>query len=356
MSPQERKEKALGTASNEALHREVTGLGACVYRQGHALARTKMLGFTWYKLGTSILRKNCTAARNQQDTSASMSGLVTHLKSPILLRHISVAADLLEKSQRAAAWEREKKYQVAEEKRKENLQKKRGIEYLPRPAGGGDGAKLLWKDERNQRSHARAYRMHKIAESKAAGRGKDFRKDKGAMYVSLRTQPKPFQYLKHHVTHSMKLLKPCPKSTAAVVVKKDDTTSETEKQKPPTAEAAQLLKRAKWKKWQQAAREKKKNNGSDNNKKNKQTGKAVKKGQKKENKNDNKKKKKQTAKGVKKGATKKKRPMTDNERKTKSRKAKRQLAAAIAKSANKGEQSEDKNTRAASSSTSKEKN
>ena len=108
LSEKERDEKAIGTASNEGLHREVGGLGACVWRQSHPLAAAKFRGFVLKKLSASFLRKHNTAAREQTAVMAGVAGYFSNMKAPIIVKGYTTATDLLEKCQQRAAGIREK--------------------------------------------------------------------------------------------------------------------------------------------------------------------------------------------------------------------------------------------------------
>ena len=188
------------------------------------------------------------------DLAASCVFIFSKITGPLRVQVWSVAADLLEKSQRSAAWNAEKKYRQSEAERRSKILEKRGVHFRPCTTVGRDAAKVLRRVTRQKRSFARAYRLHKIAETNAASRAKDFRKEKGAGYVSLRQHPKPFHLLRHKIRHGMKATT-LGQGSSVGAVEQNQNSREDEQ---PDAKAKSLQQRRElWKKYQKAARARK---------------------------------------------------------------------------------------------------
>lgn len=102
-------------------------------------------------------------------------------------------------------------YVADEKERRKKIAERRGIKWEPSENKGGDVAALFYKLRRYKRSFQRAARMHQIAQSAAAKRGKDFREDKkGTGYMSLRKAPQPFAKLKIVQKLNSKKIRPPP--------------------------------------------------------------------------------------------------------------------------------------------------
>lgn len=85
LSEQDRRMFSCGTASNEALHREMGSLNAGVHRQSLELIRCKLAVKLWSKLGSALLRKHPTAGKPQSRLVSSISALVRIDEQPLLL-------------------------------------------------------------------------------------------------------------------------------------------------------------------------------------------------------------------------------------------------------------------------------
>jgi hypothetical protein len=129
MTPKEQSEKACGTLSNEAFHKEVAVWGQRVHRQTRALLVAKLNALLFMKLATFIYRKFHTSAQAQGYVAGVVAAQIVAGGDLALAQKDD---DEYAKQQKDAqsATEREIEYKKKEKLRKQRLALARGIKFL----------------------------------------------------------------------------------------------------------------------------------------------------------------------------------------------------------------------------------
>eukprot|EP00392_Amoebophrya_sp_AT5.2_P016677 g16966.t1 len=171
MSTQEREERAMGTAGSEALHKEVGGLGASVYRQTRDLLAAKLRCFLFMKLACATCRKWHTAAHTQGEVASVVAANLSNMLEPLLVKEYTTEERAGQELARSAAATREKAHQEQEKKRRATIAKQRGIFWqASEETDARKQCREIRRKVRNLRSFARAYRLRRIATTAAAER------------------------------------------------------------------------------------------------------------------------------------------------------------------------------------------
>ena len=129
MTQSQQEEKACGTASNEAFHKEVGVWGQRITRQTRRLLGAKLRVLLFLKLSTHIYRKLHTRAHAQAYIAAIIAAQLVDGRDLKLLREDD-AEYRLRQEKELAAKDRERLYIQREKVRKTRLALARGISFM----------------------------------------------------------------------------------------------------------------------------------------------------------------------------------------------------------------------------------
>lgn len=126
MTKEERAEASAGTATNEAVHKEVGAFMSNIFKQDMGLIWAKLRLIVFAKLSASMLRLFHSTPLTQQEVLVDVSTMLRNEKR-IAIKVWEAGEYNLEQKRRTAASKREKVYRILEKHRRQRILKKRGV-------------------------------------------------------------------------------------------------------------------------------------------------------------------------------------------------------------------------------------